>query len=244
MTLEDRWAVERASVERFEVECRLPALAGTERQRVWGRMIRWEFLAEAFGSLLDATRGLGPDAAAAVYRCLDRLRAVAAAKTWIEQYRPHLGRATEFLLGLPAAEAAERERAEQAALRQREAVARSIESNRLNREAADFEAEHDLPDLIGGSIRQVNFGRRCRYQYLRSLTPEGLAAVSPLVARQLTPGYWIGSWTTGKPLEDLVRGAADRPPGAADASTGGAAAPARSPDGDGGSARGVGSNAS
>ena len=78
--------------------------------------------------------------------------------------RHHLRGAVPYVLGLPAAEETGRRLGDQN-------VRKAHEGRRLTKEAAAFEHRHGLPPLMSpaGSTRQLNFGRRCRFQMLRDL---------------------------------------------------------------------------
>ena len=151
----------------FEVKANLPLLLGTSRQVDWARNIRRQFLVEVFATVMEKTATLAPDEAKAVFNCLDNIRANKNAKHWIEAYRPHLGDAITFLVELPAAIAAERQRREEAKIEQERRQQKAKENRKQTIEAGKWESSMNLPEIEGKSVAQTNFARRCRYLLLK-----------------------------------------------------------------------------
>src|SRR5689334_7482625 len=104
MTLEERFAQERGQVEAFEQAYRLPIMLGTEKQRVWARLIRYDFLRQILGGgIIDATRRFSAEEAQQVHAVVGRLRDDQRAGRWIDTYRHRLGQTVQYVLGIPAA---------------------------------------------------------------------------------------------------------------------------------------------
>jgi len=202
MDLVEKFEQERAEIERFEADYSLPALAGGGRQVAWGRMVRAEFLRRLLPSLDGAAAGLSLVGARALYAAADRARGETSAKVWVNTLRPHcadpLGclRAIADHPGLlpPPVPGRPMDGAK---------LAKSHESNRLNREAAAFERLHGLPDLQALSGPQRNFGRRCRYEATNTYFLVGLEIRDPAhslesIAAALNAGLlWLENATAG-----------------------------------------------
>ena len=117
---------------------------------------------------------------------------------------PRTGRAVQFVLGLPTADAAEREILRQKEEERLRAAEQAKEKRRLNREADEFEQRHGLPGVTGVSTAQINFGRRCRLAYLRDLSDGQRAAAKELLVTFRAAGFWIGASRSGGTLADLM----------------------------------------
>ena len=199
-SLEETFEVRKGEVARFEREYRLPPMIGTVRQCLWGRMIRRDFLGEVFSGLMDATECLAPRDAKDVFEVVDRLRGDAAASRWIEAYHPQSGRALAFVLERPAAEEEARQIIE-------EQTRKSIESRRLNKEAARFEQSLGLPPIRSRSAspRQENFARRCRYLMLRDLPSEEIVRLRLQIDMRVLADDWIAAHLRGQTVHEFTR---------------------------------------
>lgn len=207
MDLERVFEKQRRLIEQYETEYKLPEMLGTDRQRPWARIIRREFLAELLPQVLDATKGLPAEQAQAVYGSLDRLRAENRAKPWIEVIRPHQGGAIEFLLSLPAAEAAAAKKAQEEANATKSRQKKSRQAIRDIKLAGDFEDQHGLPLIVGEglSVRQENFGRRCRYWLMKDMFADEINGIRGLLERHVRAATWINAFQSGQTIRDMIR---------------------------------------
>jgi hypothetical protein len=174
-------------VSQWERHYRLPEISGSPPQIAWARLVRHRFLSHVFKNVLDATSRLDGATAKAVYACLGEIRADTNSRQWIEVFRLRLSDPTATVLAMPARRAAlraeEERQGQEVVLRDRRAAG----TRKLNSEARKWEALHGLPDVTGASGKQVNLGRRCRYQLCRDRPDE---------ARRLPTdaGYWIATY--------------------------------------------------
>jgi len=179
-------------VDAFERASHLPAINGSESQIAWARLIRHQFLAKAFETLLERTATMSDAARSDMYKRLDTVRAETRSKVWIERHRDFKADPVTYLgIYLPEIEAEERKLAEELRQKKIERQRKAVEQRQLLRTAVAFETEHVLPDL-DGSPSQESFGRRCRYLVLSARNPANWddrqrTEASYWIAEQLRP---------------------------------------------------------
>jgi hypothetical protein len=200
----------KMKVEQFEREHNLPSIMGTDRQTCWARMIRQELLAEVFVQVLDATKHLKAEEASAVYGSLDKLKAENRSRPWIEKCQLHLGAALPFVLALPAAEALSESKKKEAAELREAMQKKSRDAISDIKQAGIFERDHGLPEILGRSVKQVNFGRRCRLWLVQGLTEPQLDGMRAFLDHQTQAGFWIGAFNGGGTIFELFEANVDR----------------------------------
>src|SRR5256885_380664 len=115
----------------YENEYHLPTLLGSPRQIAWGRVIRHQFLEELLPRIVDAARGMAPEVAKELFRCVDDLRNSRSANQWIEEVRGRRGDAVAYAFSLPLKAAEGREKQRQAELEKQDRLHRAAEGRRI-----------------------------------------------------------------------------------------------------------------
>ena len=175
----------------YEAQYRLPSLLGTPNQIGWA-CNRHQILTGMLPKIIEASAGMGPQEAKALFKCVDNLRNHRDARHWIEEVRQHRGDGVEYVLSLPAKAAAERERLRQIEMSKLERLQRATEGRKLAKEADAYAAQYSLPRMLSaaGSHSQESLGRRCRHELLTALSEVELSAILPLIRHVNDPCVW------------------------------------------------------